>query len=151
MIETGRAGMAVTRWSPGRIALAICSMAMLVFAMQASGAQTSLAQADYCTPNGGHWSCFWAQENLAPETRRFFQAEVTLRNWIDEEVADAYGGTVSNKCANIMRGSDGAIAQVACGAGQPFGWVPSNYNPGYVFIVHSASGARTIYGAALQN
>jgi hypothetical protein len=125
-------------------------MMMLILVAQASGVHTSLAQADYCNPNGGGWSCFWSQVNLAPETRRFFQAEVTLRNWIDEEVADGYGGTVSNKCANIMRGSDGAIAQVACGSGQPFGWVPGNYDPGYVFIVHSASGARTIYGAALQ-
>lgn len=150
MIETGRAGMAITHWSLGRVALAVCSMVMLVLALQASGAQTPLAQADYCNPNGSGWSCFWSEINLPKETRRFFQAEVTLRNWLDEEVADGYGGTVTNKCANILRGSDGAVAQVACGAGQPFGFVPSNYRPGYVFIVHSAPGPRTILGAALQ-
>lgn len=46
-----------------------------------------------------------------------------MRDWIDEEVADGYGGTVAAKCANIMA-TNGAVAQVACGSGQPFGWVP---------------------------
>ncbi len=143
-----RSSIRAVRRSLGRVALAVCSMAMLVFAFQASGAQTSRAHADYCQANGGFWNCFWGEVNLAPQTRRFFQAENTLRNWLNEEVADGHGGTVSNKCANIMRGSDGAIAQVACGGGQPFGWVPASHRPGYVFIVHSAGGARTLFGAA---
>lgn len=140
----------VGRQSLRRIFLAVLSVSVFLFVASASGVRTPLAQADYCNPNGGGWSCFWSSVNLPPETRRWFEAGTTLRNWLDEEVADAYGGTVANKCANIKRGSDGAITQVACGSGQPFGAVPSTYRPGYVFIVHSAAGARTILGAALQ-
>lgn len=132
-----------------RVALALCAISLLAFTVQASGFQTPTAQADYCNPNGPGFSCFWSEVNLPKETRRYFSAGVTLRNWIDEEVADGYGGTVSNKCANIQA-TNGAVAQVACGAGQPFGFTPTNYRPGYVFIVHSAPGPRTILGAAYQ-
>jgi hypothetical protein len=134
---------------PWRTIAAACSMAFVAFALQAGGVRTAVAKADYCNATGGGYSCFWGQENLANETRRYFTAEVTLRNWVDEEVADGYGGTVAAKCANIMA-TNGAVAQVACGSGQPFGWVPAAYDPGYVFIVQGSAGPRTILGAALQ-
>lgn len=138
------------RMPAGRALIAVLAIALLAVAFQATGGRASVAQADYCNPNGAGFSCYWTGLELAPETRRFFQAAVTLRNWYWEEVADAYGGSVWHKCANILAGSNGAVAQVACGPNQPGEWVPAGYSPGYVFLVHSASGPRTILGAATQ-
>lgn len=106
------------------------------------------AQADSCHATGGQWQCGWEQPNLAPNTPRWFEAANTLRNWLFAVVWDGYGGTVTQKCVHIMRGSDGYKEQVACGSGRPENYVPEYMRPGYMFIRHGASGPRTLGGGA---
>jgi hypothetical protein len=120
---------------------------LLLFVAQASG-RVEVASADQCVPNGGNFLCSW-EANIAPSTFRFFSAPGgnNLRNWIQAGVGDQNGGSVANKCVEIQRGSDGAQTPVACGSGFPSAGVPGGFDPGFLFIVHFASGARTITGA----
>lgn len=127
--------------------LSLLGALMMVFAIASAG-QAESARADTCSPNEGHWLCHW-EAYLNPYQNRYFSASGgnNLRNWFKAGVGDAYGGSVAAKCVYIQRGSDGQAISVACGGGFPSNPTPTNYRPGYLFIMHWANGARTITGA----
>jgi hypothetical protein len=108
--------------------------------------QTPLASAhnDVCADNTPGWVCYWYDPDLQTQTRHWFNAVNTNRNWTYAGVADIYGGSVANKCVNIKRHGDGTIFQVACGSGSPGAFIPGSRVPGYLFNVHSAAGPRYI-------
>lgn len=130
--------------------VAVAFAATCALFMSHSLSQADTAQADSCS-FGTVWSCGWPTppEWIAPATPRYFQAENTLRNWMEAQVSDVHGGTVAQKCVHIKRGSDGYTEQIVCGSGYPgLKPIPSYMRPGYVFVRHGASGARTIQGGA---
>jgi hypothetical protein len=130
-----------------RVALSIAVLVVTLFGVQAV-AQTSKARADSCFWSGSEWLCEWVRPNLAPNTAAFFSAPGgnNLRNWISGRVNDGHGGSVTQKCVHIRRGSDGADFQIACGGGLQGAFVPAFAKPGYLFVRHGAPGARTIIG-----
>lgn len=107
---------------------------------------TAAAHNDYCTTYSKGWYCIWTDPSLAPATPHWFNAAVTLRNWNYASVSDGHGGTVTQKCVHIMRGSDGYTEAVACGSGIKDGFTNAYMRPGYLFTRHGASGARSITG-----
>jgi len=128
----------------------IASGAVLLLAMLLiAGRQPDTASAhnDFCTEqSGGGWYCIWYDPSLAPATPHWFNAAVTLRSWNYAAVSDGHGGTVTQKCVHMMRGSDGYTMQLFCGSGVPQGYTPGYMRPGYLFTRHGAGGARYITG-----
>lgn len=124
------------------------SVATLLAILTWFGAKADLSYAhnDRCTPRTGGWACQWYDTNLAPETRHWFTAANTNRNWVFAGIWDGYGGAVARKCVRIKRGSDGTILPVACthNNGMPDNWIGANKRPGYLFNIHWAPGPRHI-------
>lgn len=133
-----------------RTGLASLLLAACVVSLQAS-ARPASAQADYCSPNTetGFWYCYM-EGYIPPATPQWFNLGNNNRNWFLAQIGDAYGGTVSQKCAHIMRASDGYREQIVCGPGAPAGYVNSWMKPGYIFQRHGAPGWRTIGTVALS-
>lgn len=96
----------------------------------------------------GYWSCHWINGNLAPGVADWFEAGNNLRPWYGASVNgwDHGGYTVTQKCVHVVRGSDGAQAQVACGWGTQSGGIGGAWQPGYLFIRHGAAGNRALIG-----
>lgn len=96
----------------------------------------------------GYWDCHWVNTNLAPNVADWFEAGENLRNWFSGGVNgwDEGGTLVTQKCVHVVRGSDGAQAQVACGAGFQSGGIGGAWQPGYLFIRHGAPGPRSLIG-----
>lgn len=120
-----------------------------VFFALAGIVQTGTASASAGTCGWlGYWSCDWVNSNLAPNTADWFEAGENLRNWNSGAVNgwDHGGTTVTQKCVHVVRGSDGAQAQVACGAGYQSAGIGGAWQPGYLFIRHGASGNRALIG-----
>lgn len=125
-------------------------LVVALFSMLGASGNVTAAKADYCNGYPGEgWYCYW-NGYIAPETRRYFEAANSLRNWVWGKIEDGYGGTVANKCLNAQRGSDGYVAHIACGSGAPVGSVPGWENPSYMFLVQSSNGYRWIYGLAVS-
>lgn len=119
----------------------------LVLLLQASALPAN-ARADECYPEGGWTTCTWAHGSLSPGVRRYFSAPGgnNSRNWWFAGVGDGHGGSVANKCVGIMRASDGLSYDVHCGPGANGQYTSGHYRPGYLYIWHSAPGARYIFG-----
>jgi hypothetical protein len=96
----------------------------------------------------GYWTCGWINTNLAPGVADWFEAGNNLRPWYAASINgyDHGGYTVTQKCVHVVRGSDGAQAQVACGWGTQSGGIGGAWQPGYLFMRHGASGPRSLIG-----
>lgn len=95
---------------------------------------------------GDNWRCSWEDPNQPKDTPHWFNAVNTKRWWDAAGIYDGHLGQVNTKCVHVMRASDGARIQVACGLGSPFNSIPGNYQPGYLFTRHGANGPRAIGG-----
>jgi hypothetical protein len=129
----------------GLVASAVVVLLAILF-LAGRQPETASAHNDYCTTYSGGWYCYWNDPNLAPATPHWFSAAVTLRNWNYAAVNDGHGGTVTQKCVHMMRGSDGYTIQIACGGGTAENFTPGYMRPGYLFTRHGAGGARSIQG-----
>lgn len=108
-----------------------------------------------CSPSGGSppWLCSWSNNPMQPGgATLFFNAPGgnNLRNWQAVYVGDYHSGNVHDKCASVIRGSDGAHYGEVCGnylAGQ---YIPLSYRPAYAWIRLKATvaGPRNLYGLA---
>lgn len=136
-----------TKSSSSWLSSLICFIAAIsvIVAIQAGG-RAAVASADTCSWTGSNWNCFW-EANLAPYQNRYFNAVNPLRNWFKAGVGDAYGGAVAAKCVYVLNSAQTSAVSVACGSGFPKNTVPTSYRPGYLYISHWASGARTISGS----
>lgn len=96
----------------------------------------------------GYWTCGWINTNLAPGVADWFEAGNNLRPWYTASINgyDHGGYTVTQKCVHVVRGSDGAQAQVACGWGAQSGGIGGAWQPGYLFMRHGAPGPRSLIG-----
>lgn len=143
---------------PGlRAKLALLMTASAVFFAAGSAIQvenSSASRGSSCTFNniGQDWACHWYDTDLAPETRHWFQAANTLRNWKYAAVNDI-NNNVAKKCIKIKRSSDGNISNVACthDGGNPDSFIGENRRPGWLFTIHWAPGPRYISGDGYHN
>jgi hypothetical protein len=113
--------------------------------------EASAARKYKCDVEGDGWVCYWEDSDLQPETRHWFNASNTLRNWTFAGVWD-WTNSVAKKCVKIKRSSDGDISNVACthNGGNPDAWIGSGRRPGWLFNIHWAPGPRYIGSTAFH-
>lgn len=96
--------------------------------------------------------CTFSNPSIAPAAVVYFDETpgANQREWWDAGISDYYGGTVAAKCIGIKSAANGVTATIACGSGEPWGYIngePSfSLNPSYLWIWHNASGPRGLTG-----
>jgi len=102
-----------------------------------------------CTWSEGVWACTYVGNSWPKETKLWFEAAAgnNERQWRVNYANDGYGGSVY-KCAGYKR-YDGAYLNQACGtANWVYLGIPESWRPGWVYVIHFASGPRNISGFA---
>jgi hypothetical protein len=136
---------AVSRASLAPVAafiLAVCFLTLSVSSATAANGTCSFSEGWNCTYIGNSWP---------KNTKLWFEAEggANQRNWIVNYGYDGHGGTVE-KCSGFLSFDGGELPQGCSVANPSYLSIPSWRRPGWVYIVHHASGPRNISGWALH-
>lgn len=108
---------------------------------------TSQAEADTCAPEGRGYVCFWSNNSLPPNTRDWFQADNTLRNW---QFGGVWAGNNPNNTPAVhvcigTKNTNGVHTHIACSLnGQADGYTGSNQRPGWIFSSQGSTVNRNI-------
>jgi len=130
-------------------AMIIALIAFIAFCAQA-GSSVQVARADGCAQSGPALGyCNYAGESVPKYTPRWLEVGNNLRYWYANEIADAYGGSVS-KCTGYKKEGSGIGTWLNCGTGTFSSPINGGYR-GWIFIEQLANGPRIIYGQGRHN
>lgn len=131
--------------------LGMATIALLASVVLLWSPGTAQAANGSCTFSEGGWACSYVGNSWPADVKLWFEAAggENERHWNVNYAYDGYGGSVY-KCAGFKSYDGGEIPQ-ACGTNNGvFLGIPSNRDPGWVYIVQHAGGARNISGYAVS-
>jgi hypothetical protein len=136
--------------SPRRLAAVLAAAALLLSIITLLGPARAEAYNGSCVFSEG-WTCNWTGNSWPKDTKLWFESADgnNERNWLAVYGTDDAGGSVY-KCSGFKSYDGGEIPQGCSNTGPSYISVPSNRRPGWVYVVHHATGPRTIHGRGLH-